>query len=102
MLEGVHQYKKIGLATRATMGGVMLQKCQEHSFVSDNACDTIAENWSARLDKSDSIQKRKQLENTYEKCARLLWNAFNVTYAVYLLHAHKCGPPGGVTMPFFS
>ena len=71
------------------MGGVMLQKWQEHTFVSDNACEAITESWFARLDKSDSIQKRKQLETMYKKCARLLRNLFNVTYAVLLLHAHK-------------
>ena len=45
--------------------GVMLKKWQEHSFVSDNTCEAIAENRSAQLDKSDSIQKRKRLETTY-------------------------------------
>ena len=46
----------------------MLQKLSRALFFSDNARETIAENWSARLDKSDSIQKIKQLETTYEKC----------------------------------
>ena len=32
----------------------------------------------------------------YEKCAQLLGNTFNATYAVYLLLAHKCKSPGGV------
>ena len=63
---------------------------QEHSFVIDNAREAITENRSARLDESDSIKKRKQLETTYEKCALLLRNMFNVTYAVYLLLAHGC------------
>ena len=54
------------------------------------------ENRSARLDESDSIQKRKRLETKYEKCARLLRGSFNVTYAVLLLRAHKYQPPGGV------
>ena len=68
----------------------MLVKCQEHSFVSGNAREAIAENWYVRLDELDSIQKRKRLKNTYEKCAQLLRDAFNVTYAIYLLRAHKC------------
>ena len=67
----------------------MPKKWQEHSFVSDNALEAIAENWSTRLDESDSIQKRKQVENTYKNCAQLLRNAFIVTYAVYLLRAYK-------------
>ena len=71
-----------------------------------HAPEAITENRSARLDESDSIQKRKRLENTNEKCAQLLGNAFNATYAVYLLRAHKCRPPlGGVTrgiVGFFS
>ena len=46
----------------------MLKKWQEHSFVSGNARGDIEENWSARLDESDSTQKRKRLENTYKKC----------------------------------
>ena len=72
------------------------KKWQEHSFVSDNASEAIAKNRCARLDESDSIQKRKRLETTYEKCALLLQNSFNVTYVVLLLHAHKCRPPVGV------
>ena len=32
----------------------------------------------------------------YEKCARLLRNSYNVTYAVLVLHAHKCQTPGDV------
>ena len=74
----------------------MLQKWQEHLFVSDNARETIAKNRSAQLEKSELIQKRKWLEITYKKCERLLRNSFNVTYAVLLLHTHKCRPPGGV------
>ena len=35
----------------------MLKNCQEQSFGSDNACEAVAENWSAELDKLDSIQK---------------------------------------------
>ena len=65
-----------------------MKKWQEHSFDSDNAREAIIENWSARLDESDSIQQRKQLENTYEKCVLLLWNTINVIYAVYLLQVH--------------
>ena len=42
------------------MGGI-LKKCQEHSFVSDNACEAIAGNWSDRLDESYCIQKSKRL-----------------------------------------
>ena len=72
------------------------KKWQEHSFVSDNACETIIANWSAQHNESESIQKRKRLENTYEKCAGLLGNAFNVIYAVDLLRAQKCWPSEGV------
>ena len=72
----------------------MLKKWQEKLFVSDNTA--ITENWSSRLDESDSIQKTKRLEITYEKCARLLRNSFNVTCAILLIHAHKYQPPGGV------
>ena len=52
-------------------------------FFSDNAREAIAENQFARLEKSDSIQKRKRLENTYENCAQLLQNAFNVTQSIF-------------------
>ena len=58
--------------------------------------EAIAENWSVRLDESDSLQKRKRLYITYEKCAGLLGNALNATYTVYPLLAHTCQPPGGV------
>ena len=76
--------------------GLMLKNWQEHSRVSDNACQAIPENWSARLDKLGLIQKRKRLENTYERCVRLLVNFFNDTYVVYLLQAHNCRPSGGL------
>ena len=74
----------------------MLLKVARTLFFSGNACEAIAENWSARLDKSESIQKRKRLENAYKKCTRLLWNAFNVTYAILSLYVHEFRPPGGV------
>ena len=32
----------------------------------------------------------------YKKCAQLLGNGFNATYAVYLLLAHTFQPPEGV------
>ena len=67
----------------------MLKKWQEHSFGSVNKREAIGEYQSAQLDKSDSIQKRKQLYNMYKKCARLLGNGFNAAYAVYLLLAQK-------------
>ena len=35
--------------------GVMLQKWQDHSFVSDNASEGITDNWSAGLDELYSI-----------------------------------------------
>ena len=69
--------------------GGCYKKWQEHSFVIDNASEAITANRSSRLDKSDLIQKIKRLENTYKKCARLLGNALNVSYSVFLLHAHK-------------
>ena len=75
----------------------MLQKVERALIFSDNAREAIAENWSARLDESESIQKRKRLEITYGKCAQLLRNLFNVTHTVLLLCTHKCRPPGGVT-----
>ena len=74
----------------------MLKKVAKTLIFSDNVREAMAVNWSARLDKSDSIQKRKRLETTYEKCAQLLWNAFNVTHAVLLLRAHTFRSPGGV------
>ena len=60
----------------------MQKNWKEHSFVSDNARDVISENWSARLDESESIKKRKQIEATYRNGAQLLWNSYNVPYAV--------------------
>ena len=49
-------------------GGENLGRCckkwQEHLFVSDTAREAIAENRSAQLDESDSIQKRKVLGTT--------------------------------------
>ena len=35
------------------------------------------------------FKKIKRLETTYKKCMRLLGNAVNATYAIYLLRAHK-------------
>ena len=32
----------------------------------------------------------------HKKCAQLMWDSFDVTYAVLLLHTHKYQPPGGV------
>ena len=72
-----------------------MKKLQEHSFVSDNAREAITENGSARIDESDSIQKMKRLENTYQKCARLLHIVLNVTCVFLLLWSHTCRPPGG-------
>ena len=39
--------------------GVDATKSVKNTIFSDNARETIAENWSARLDKSDSTQKIK-------------------------------------------
>ena len=50
----------------------MLKKWQEHSFVSDNAHEDISKTQSAELYESESIQKSKRLETTYDNCARLL------------------------------
>ena len=47
--------------------GCFWKNWQEHSFVSDNDNEDIAKNWSAQLDKSESIQKRKWPETTYKK-----------------------------------
>ena len=58
----------------------MLKKRQEHSFVSDNTRKAISENWSAQLDKSDSIKRDKLLETTYKKYLKLLHHLFNVKY----------------------
>ena len=58
------------------------KKWQEPSFVSDNAREAIAENWSAGLDESDFIFKKKMARKMYENCARLLHNSLNVTYAL--------------------
>ena len=44
---------------------------------------------SAQFEESGLIQKRKRLETTYKKFERLLYNLYNVTYTVLLLHAHK-------------
>ena len=73
-----------------------MQMCQEYSFVSDNVCEAITENWTARLEKLDSVLKRNYPETTYDKCVQLLWNSFDVTYAILLLYSHKCRPPVGV------
>ena len=75
--------------------GWCFKKMQGHSFVSDDEREAILENWSAWLDKSKSIQKRKHLGTTYKKCAQLLQSLCNVAYAVLLLHTHKCRPSGG-------
>ena len=74
----------------------MLKKWQDHSFVSYNEREVFSDNWSDQPDESDLIQKRKQIENTHEKYAQLLGNAYNAAYAIYPLLAHKCQPPGGL------
>ena len=74
----------------------MLQKVAITLIFSDNAHEAISENQSARIEKLGSIQKRKWLENMYVKCEQSLGNAFIITYAVYLIRAHKCRFPGGV------
>ena len=51
--------------------GWCCKKWQEHTFVSDNACEAIVETWSAQIDKLDYIEKRKRLETMYEKYSRL-------------------------------
>ena len=71
-------------SNRGDHWGRCCKKWQEKSFVSDNVCEAIAENWYAQLDNSGSTQKMKRLETTYEKYAQLLRNSFNVTYA-YLI-----------------
>ena len=44
-------------------GGENLEGCckkwRENSFVNDNARETIAENWSDRIDESESIKKKE-------------------------------------------
>ena len=50
MLEGELKSTKIGLAMGVKIGGDAWKKCQEHSFVSDNAHEAIAETWYDRLD----------------------------------------------------
>ena len=47
--------------------------------------------------KSESIQKRKRLYNTYEKCDQLLGNVLNATYTVYLPLVYQCQPSGSVS-----
>ena len=54
--------------------GWCCKKWQEHSFISDNARETIAENPSALLDELDLIQKSKRQETMYSECTRLLWD----------------------------
>ena len=87
VLEGGHNYKNIGLEMGVTIRSDS-EKWQEQLVVSANAREAITENRSGQLDESCLIQKKKWLENTYRKCARLLRNLFNDTYAVYLLRAH--------------
>ena len=65
---------------------------------SDNAHEAIAENCSDQLKKPESIQRNKRLESTYEMCAQLRGNAFNVTYSIYVIRVHKCQPPWGVRL----
>ena len=61
MLEGGRKSTKNGLAMGVKIGGRCCKKWQEHSFVSGNVREATSENWFDQLDKSDSIQKRKQL-----------------------------------------
>lgn len=82
--------------------GRCFKKWKEHSFVSDNARDSITENWSTRLNELEQIQKRKRIETTYKKCARVLLNSFNVTHAVLLLHSQKWQPPGVCYLNFLA
>ena len=58
MLEGEHKYTKNGLAMGVTIGGDASKSGKNAHFLSGNACEAITENWSPRLDESDSIQKR--------------------------------------------
>ena len=75
---------------------LILKKWQGLLFVSDNSRKDIVDNWSDRLEKSDLIQKIKQLETFTKMCAWLLLNSFYVIYAILLLHTHKCQHPVGV------
>ena len=45
---------KIGLARGVKIGGGAAKNWQEHSFVRDNVCEAIKENWSDRHDESTS------------------------------------------------
>ena len=94
------QIHKNCTSNRGDNWGWLFKRWQEHSFISDDTHEAVSENWSAQLDELESIIKMKWLDNTYENCAQLLQNAFNVTYAVYLLQAQKCQPPGGVVGHF--
>ena len=42
------------------------------------------------------LKKSKWPGTTYEKCAQIVGNAFNVAYGVLFLRAHKCRLHGGV------
>ena len=82
-------------------GGVLLKKWKEHSFVSDNACEANSRRKLVllNLDESDFNSKKENgyIKYVYEKCcAIVLGNAFNYTYVVYLLLAHKCRTSLGV------
>ena len=96
VLEGGHKYTKIGLAMGVTIGGDAAKSGENTHLLVIMGVRLSQKIGYARLDESDSIKKRKRLENTYKKCARLLGNGFNVTYDVYLLRAQKCRPPWGV------
>ena len=50
--------------------GLCCKNWKEHSFVSGNACETIAENWSDQHDKLDSIQKG----NCYKQRTKIVRN----------------------------
>ena len=57
MLEGGRKSTKVGLPMGVTIGGDSVKSGSKTFFFSANVCEDITENWSARLDELDSIQK---------------------------------------------
>ena len=96
LIHSVFEWGHKSAKNRTKNWGWWCKKWQECSFVIDNVCRAIAENWHAWLDEPDLFQKRKPLETAYKKCPQLLQNYLNFTYAFLLEHAHKSQPSGGV------
>ena len=63
---------------------------------------SLSQKKSTQLDKSDSIQKVKRLETTYQNYSRLLWNLFNVTYMNVITTGTKYSSLWGCERPLWN